>query len=967
MRRLWLLWCVGVPLLAAKQGAIECGTEPGRAQQEMFLHHRSALKRAQIATRAADTGINQDDGSIAVMDDSGGVIARRNLFDLDRKTLTFTPSGAGYQLTLGGDTFDTAAAQAGSFLKLGDDDTQQIALPFAFSYFGQTYRTAWVNSNGSVTFGRGDVDYTGSYGHFLAGPAVLAAAFTDLDPPAAAQGAGVFVKTEASRVVVSWYNVPLAGSSGFAIPPLETFQIRIYADGHFEFTYRISNLPSATVGITPGNLAAASLMNFSSAPAGAMGPVAEVFSNIDAVDVVYAAQKFYRTHEDAYDYLVFYNAESVAAGSGVVAYEMTVRSSGKGYGDTATDLGQSFGSPRRLQAVLNLGPVSQYPGNPNAQVAARYPTPDTPLTILAHEAGHLFLALVSVPNPFDASDQPMLGRARVHWAFPFHSDASFLEGNRIRDDGAGVSPRFTTTDAVSQYAELDQYLMGLRAPSEVSPTFVVLNSGQAEAQAPQTGVSFGGTRLNVKIEDVIAAAGRRVPDSTVAQRTFRMAIVLIVPAGSNLSDGGLIQNAIAQVDRYRTEFEPYYATATGGRGTIDTSLRSSVGLSLAPSGGVVLGAMGVGVLQLSGPAPSAVTFSLRAPAGVILTPAAATIAAGASRATFPIYGNRVGVEEFTAVPSDTRYETGIARVQVSPAPALGLSAVSGDRQVATGAALQNAIVARVVDANALGYSNVTVTASTASGSVTPASVATDEFGDVVFQWSPGAGGGVLELNTGSSTARVFALGPPSATAVVNGASFTSPLAPESFATIQGKGFAPGLVSAASSPFPTTLAGVIVSLNGTALPLEYVSDTQVNFLTPANLSPGSLDLTITTPAGTVSVQGQVQEHAPGIFFESATGYGAVLIAGTSDVTQVHPARAEDYLEVYGTGFGSLSGQSITASVAGLPAPVIYAGETAIPGLYQVDVQVPQGAAAGRQALSLTIAGVESNTVFVQVAN
>ena len=92
--------------------------------------------------------------------------------------------------------------------------------------------------------------------------------------------------------------------------------------------------------------------------------VAESFSGSDSVDVVTAAQKFYQTHEDAYDYLVIFNAEGVSAGSGIVAFEVTARNSRTGYGDTIVDSGQQFGSAQRLQAVLNLGPLSQYPVDP---------------------------------------------------------------------------------------------------------------------------------------------------------------------------------------------------------------------------------------------------------------------------------------------------------------------------------------------------------------------------------------------------------------------------------------------------------------------------------------------------------------------------------------------------------------------------------------------------------------------------
>src|SRR5262249_1309765 len=137
---------------------------------------------AQSAAVMPAAAANQDLGNIAVIDDSAGVIDRLNPFDLDRKTLIFQPSASGYSIVVGGDTFDTAALSAGAKApNFGDDDTRSFGLPFAFPFFGSTYRQIWVNSNGNLTFRSGDTDASGSYGHFYAGLPSIAPLFTDLD------------------------------------------------------------------------------------------------------------------------------------------------------------------------------------------------------------------------------------------------------------------------------------------------------------------------------------------------------------------------------------------------------------------------------------------------------------------------------------------------------------------------------------------------------------------------------------------------------------------------------------------------------------------------------------------------------------------------------------------------------------------------------------------------------------------
>src|SRR5258706_6007567 len=104
----------------------------------------------------------------------------------------------------------------------------------------------------------------------------------------------------------------------------------------------------------------------------------------------------------------------------------------------------------------------------------------------------------------------MLGLQQAHWAFNFNAEASFMEGNRIIDAGAGASPRFTVTDAVDNYSPLDQYLMGFRSAGEVSATF--LSTGHPaffSTQLPQIGATFNGGRRDIQIGELIHEIGRR--------------------------------------------------------------------------------------------------------------------------------------------------------------------------------------------------------------------------------------------------------------------------------------------------------------------------------------------------------------------------------------------------------------------------------------------------------------------------
>lgn len=709
-----------------------CGTHHERTKEELFLHRQALRKqvRAPFGRRnqpQSDVSTTRDEGQIALIEDSDGVVGHRNDFDLDQKTLRFIPTqplAAAYRFEQNDAGYDSAAADAGTHVDLGDDDTKAVTLPFDFPYFGTTYQQIYVNSDGNLTFIAGDGSSADrSLGRLTAGIPRIAPLFSDLDPSISA--GGVSVTPEAGRFVVSWVRVPVYTSSGLGTP--QTFQARLYPDGRIEFAWAGVTIVEAVVGIAPGRLqggstvlsfAAGSTQEFAAA-------VAERFSGSDAVDIVTAAQKFYQTHDDAYDYLVIFNAEGIGAAPGAIAYEVTARNQRTGYGDDIVDFGQDFGSQRRLQSVLNMGPLSQYPLDPNAVVPGRVLSRDTPLTVLGHEAGHLFLAFASVKDPNNPTAEPMLGRQLAHWSFLFNSEASLLEGNRIQDNGPDASPRFLTTATVQGYAPLDQYLMGLRAPEEVSPVFLVTNSPtiSSGSRSPEAGVSFNGKRRDIAVQDIIDVVGRRTPDYTVAQRRFRFGFILVVPAGRTPA-----AQDTAQLETYRGLFETAYRQYVSDRASADATLKRAVHFSAFPAAALLSGGTIIATLTLDRPAGAALDLVLRSESGLAVLPSMVTIPQGETQVSFPISGLAAGVDSITAEPADGKYETAFAKIQIAADPgALQLAVISS----------QNPVAVRLFDVNQLPYCNVTARAMpSGDGTVDHSEVVTDSSGIARFEWTP---------------------------------------------------------------------------------------------------------------------------------------------------------------------------------------------------------------------------------------
>ncbi len=923
-----------VSLGSARQDPEVCATHALRSREEMFLHQRfSAARRGGPLAN-----VNRDIGQIAVIEDSDGVIGRRNPFNLNQKTLTFSPANAaatGYGFQLGAVSYDPALVSSGQHLTLKDDDSQAVTLPFPFPFFGATYDQIYINSDGNLTFMQADsASADRSLGRFTAGPPRIAPLFTDLDPSISTQG--VVVNSEANRFVVTWAAVPVYTSTGTGAA--QTFQVRLYPNGRIEFTWANTSLTDAVVGIAPGRLQGPdSIVSFLQGSGQQFtGAVAERFSGADAIDIVTASQKFFETHEDSYDYLVIFNNEGVQSAPGAVAYETTVRNSRTGYGDDLVDDGQEYGSSRRLQSVLNMGPLSQYPLDPNAVVPARGITGDTTLTVIGHETGHLFLAFVSVPDPKDPKGKPMLGRSLVHWSFLFNSEASLLEGNRIQDNGPAARLRFLTTGTVEGYAPLDQYLMGFRRPDEVSPTFLVFNSPNVTnaAQAPQRGVAFNGERRDISIQEVIEAAGRRTPDSTVAQRNFRFAFLLIVPAGSTPDPA-----QVAQLEAYRSRFETAYVGFTSNRASADASLRRAVHLSAFPAAGVLIGSAASASITLDSPVTAPLRIGLRSDLGLITTPAFVEIPPGANNIKFSISGIRAGVDKLTAEPVDTSYETAVANIQIADgASSLKLEVVSGANQAATaGRPLAAPVIFKLTDVNDLPYAGVKLITSLNGGGTVSSEVLTDEAGLARVSWTPGIGP-VNELTVsiaGGPSLTVAALASPlvANNGVVNAASFATGISPNAFATI----------------FGSSLAGASVQVNGKAVSVSYSDNRQVNFLVPADVPGPSATVNILNAAGlSVSVVVPVIAIQPGLFAAVQRGL---------------------FVEIYGTGFGSLNGAQQTTnvpavSVGGVSAKVSYSGVApGFPGLYQVDAILPNGAVAGSPVV-ISIAGQTSNSVSLR---
>ena len=156
------------------------------------------------------------------------------------------------------------------------------------------------------------------------------------------------------------------------------------------------------------------------------------------------------------------------------------------------------------------------------------------------------------------------------------------------------------------------------------------------------------------------------------------------------------------------------------------------------------------------------------------------------------------------------------------------------------------------------------------------------------------------------------------------------ISPGALFTIFGNGFTVGSSSAAANEPARKLAGAVVRVNGSPVPLWYASPGQINAVAPSALD-GEARVEVRLPGGLAdAVSIPVLARTPGVFAATPNSDGTVTI--------------------WATGLGvvaALTGETLwrpTVEVNGARADLLSSRAVPdSPGLYRVDARVPPGAA------------------------
>ena len=204
---------------------------------------------AEIVSSQLDTliGLFDEAGNLLAVDDDGGAGL------LSRIVQPIASGGTYYLAVL---TFDGATtgryvldieAIDGTLLSLGDDDSIEVPLGFSFPFNGTNYSSVFVNSNGNLTFGSGDTDFTESVSEMLSDQPRIAPLWDDLSPN---QGGLVIFDSGAGQASITFDSVP--EFAFFTSGGANSFTITLREDGSASIVYGAVSAADGIVGTSPG-------------------------------------------------------------------------------------------------------------------------------------------------------------------------------------------------------------------------------------------------------------------------------------------------------------------------------------------------------------------------------------------------------------------------------------------------------------------------------------------------------------------------------------------------------------------------------------------------------------------------------------------------------------------------------------------------------------------------------------------
>jgi len=585
--RMAALLCTAIALAAqaARTVAQQVNTHSNTARGGADVKQVPGRRIGTITTR----------GNIVHLELDAGVI-KDNLFDLDKRTIRFTPVPP----KPGGEDGPSSAGFRAENLPLQWDATPGTALSgnalrltkFQFPFSGRSWDAMQVLATGLITFGGGYNDLgLGRFVHLqhvgsdIANTIPLIAVFLKQRM----NGARTMSELD-DRLVITWEtSEPVGGQQDvtFVRTP-HRYQAVLHRDGRIDLSYQEMTARDAVVGVytVPAGGAPATTSTDLSAvkPSDAPRPVIfEAFHHYSLPGAENMACTVIQALGDRFDFMVWYSdfrVDDQEAGTRSVG-DIPQNVSGLG---PRMDIGrrmQDYCSTGRLQVTwyqpVWVGAVQAQERHPDG----RYPNYNMAVAQIGHELGHRWSTrtraivngeTIELRGPHD----PWGLSGATHWPpsvstpvpFPFSRpvEASIMGGVHWKDNGDGTFTNLAngTMNPASGFSYLELYLMGFLPASGV-PDFFILRNQKPAGRTPEGQQFVAADKVTISIKDVIAHNGPRVPSYENAPKAYNTALVAVTLKGRQPSAAML-----AQLEGIRAAWIDYWSKVTGGVSTMAT-------------------------------------------------------------------------------------------------------------------------------------------------------------------------------------------------------------------------------------------------------------------------------------------------------------------------------------------------------------------------------------------------------------
>jgi hypothetical protein len=535
-------------------------------------------------------------GNIIHLELDEGVITN-NLFDLDKRTIRFTPvapkpAGAGGPAD-GGFRAENLPLQwdaaAGSQLQGNEVRLTKFQFPFS----GRNWDAMTVTAAGLISFGGGYNNLgLGRFVHLQhVGPDIvntipLIAAFLKQR-----MNGQRFVNELDDRVVITWNtSEPVRGQQDvtFTRTP-HNYQAVLYKDGRVDLSYQEMTARDAVVGVytvPAGGAPATTSTDLSSVKPtdAARSVIFEAFHHYSLPGASNMACTVIQALGDRFDFMVWYSdfrVDDQEAGTRSVG-DIGQKVSGLG---PRMDIGlrlQDYCSRERLQVTwyqpVWVGAVQAQEQHPDG----RYAGYNMAVAQIGHELAHRWStrtrAIVKGETiELRAPHDPWGMSGATHWPgsvstpvpFPYSRpvEASIMGGAHWKDNGDGTFANLAngTMNPASGFSYLELYLMGFLPASRV-PDFFILRNQQRVGRTPEGQNIVKAEKVAITIQDVIAHNGQRVPSFENSPKALNTAMVAVTLHGRQPTSAML-----AQLEGIRSAWIGYWSKVTGGVSTMETS------------------------------------------------------------------------------------------------------------------------------------------------------------------------------------------------------------------------------------------------------------------------------------------------------------------------------------------------------------------------------------------------------------